>query len=89
MPGFPLGAALIDLPHDHAQGADQHEGGGHGEKPFAQFCVHIGRAGTVQEGKAAASCGGGAYQQPDGQQAVGLMHLHAPPSGLLSTPRPV
>jgi hypothetical protein len=80
VPGFPLASALIDLFHEHAEGAGQHEGRGHGEQPLSHLSVDIDRAGTVQEDKGAGDGRSGAQRKPESQQEVRLAHVRSPPT---------
>jgi hypothetical protein len=64
VPGFPVAAALIDLFHDHAQCAGQHQRSGHGKQPLADLGVNIDRMGTVQKAQCADDGGDGAYRKP-------------------------
>jgi hypothetical protein len=47
--GLPLASALIDLLHDHAEGAGQHKSRGRREQPLFHLGADIGSAGAVQE----------------------------------------
>ena len=77
VPGLPLAAALIDLFHDHAEGAGQHERCGHGKQPLTHLGVDVDGMRPVQEDKCADEGGNGAQRKPESQQAVRLAHVHS------------
>ena len=64
---------LIDLFHDHTEGAGQHKGGRHGEQPPAHLCMDIDRVCSEQEVEGAADRGDSAHYEPEAQPAVGLL----------------
>jgi hypothetical protein len=86
MRGFPVGAALIDLSHDHVEGAGDHQGDGEGQQPLADFGGDIGFAGAAQDNIANDTGRDSRQQEAEGQPTVELTHVRSLPSiGPLST----